>query len=233
MLSIIIPALNEQENLKNLLDSIKVQGDFGDYEIIVADAGSKDKTKEVAIAYNCIICQGGLPAKGRNEGAKIAKGDWILFLDADTMLPKNFFVNTFKEVNERNLSIASYKLLPTSNNKKATFYLNFFYNWPIEFLQNILPHGADGILIKKNIFEKVNGFDESVKLAEDHYMIRLACKIGKFGIIKNSSVYISERRFVTDGWVRTGIKYLLCELHMIFLGPVKSNIFNYKFNHYK
>jgi len=233
MLSIIIPALNEQDNLKILLDSIKNQEYFGDYEIIVADAGSKDKTKEIALAYKCIICQGGLPAKGRNEGAKIAKGDWLLFLDADTILPDNFFINTFKEINERNLQIASYKLLPTSNNKKSKFYLNFFYNWPIEFLQNILAHGADGILIKKDIFEKVKGFDESIKLAEDHHMIRLACKIGKFGIIKNTFIYISERRFVTDGWLNTGIKYLLCELHMIFIGPVKSDIFNYKFNHYK
>ncbi|MCX6719717.1 MAG: hypothetical protein NTV36_01230, partial [Candidatus Staskawiczbacteria bacterium] len=52
------------------------------------------------------------------------------------------------------------------------------------------------------------------------------------GIIKSTEIFVSDRRFRTDGWVSVGIRYFLCELHLIFLGPVKSNIFNYKFDHY-
>jgi hypothetical protein len=89
-------------------------------------------------------------------------------------------------------------------------------------------------LVKKNLFEKLGGFDEDVKLAEDHYLARRAKKLFKarFGIIKSTEIFISDRRFKTDGWISVGIRYLLCELHMIFLGPVKSNIFKYKFGHH-
>ena len=90
MLSIIIPTLNEEYHLPLLLSSIKEQQkDPPDYEIIIADAGSKDKTLEIAKSFGCKITKGGLPAKGRNEGAKIAQGDLLLFLDADTILPEN------------------------------------------------------------------------------------------------------------------------------------------------
>ena len=90
MLSIIIPCLNEEEYLPLLLESVKKQK-FLDYEIILADAGSKDKTLQIAKKYNCKIVPGGLPSKGRNQGAKKAKGDLLLFLDADVILPDGFF----------------------------------------------------------------------------------------------------------------------------------------------
>ena len=78
MLSIIIPTLNEENFLSWLLESIKRQ-DFPEREIIVADAGSEDKTVAIAKNYKATVVPGGLPAKGRNEGAKIAKGELFLF----------------------------------------------------------------------------------------------------------------------------------------------------------
>lgn len=216
-----------------LLESIKKQGGFY-YEIILADAGSKDKTLEIAKKYDCKIIKGGLPGKARNEGAKIAKGDVLFFVDADTVLPDNFFEKTFKEFNERKLELASFCLVPMPKNKLSSFFLNFFYNQPIVLLESALPHAAMGILVKKELFEKTGGFDEDIKLAEDHYLARRAKKLFKarFGIIKSTEIFISDRRFKTDGWFSVGLRYLLCELHMIFWGPVKSDIFKYKFNHY-
>src|SRR6056297_1802056 len=82
MLSIIIPTLNEEDFLKNTLKEIKRQ-DFENYEIIVADAGSNDNTKEIAKDFNCKIVEGGSPAQGRNSGAEVAQGDILLFLDSD------------------------------------------------------------------------------------------------------------------------------------------------------
>ncbi|MCX6723817.1 MAG: glycosyltransferase [Candidatus Staskawiczbacteria bacterium] len=233
MLSIIIPALNEEKYLPLLLASIKEQ-DFSDYEIILADAGSTDKTLEIAKRYNCKIVPGGLPAKGRNEGEKVAKGELLFFVDADTILPGNFFKKTLAEFVRHKLEVASFCLAPLSKSKISSFLLNFFYNYPIILLERILPHAAMGIIVKKNLFEKLGGFDEDVKLAEDHYLARQAVKLFKarFGIIKSAKLFISDRRFKTDGWVLTGIKFFLCELYMIFLGPVKSDIFNYRFDHY-
>lgn len=76
--SIVIPTYNEEEYLPKLLESIKMQS-YDDYEIIVADANSNDRTREIAEEYGCIVVDGGLPAVGRNNGAKVAKGEIILF----------------------------------------------------------------------------------------------------------------------------------------------------------
>ncbi len=100
MISIITPTLNEEEYLPLLLESIKRQ-DFKDYEIIVADAGSKDKTLEIAKKFGCKIVPGGLPAKGRNAGAMVARGDLLFFLDSDVVLTKKFFEKTLAEFNKR------------------------------------------------------------------------------------------------------------------------------------
>lgn len=230
-LSIIIPTLNEEKYLFLLLESIKKQN-FSDYEIIVADGGSQDKTTNIAKKYNCKIIKGGLPAKGRNEGAKIAKGDLLLFLDADVFLPQKFLEKSFKEFHQKKLEIAAFCLLPCKN-RFFQLLFNIFYNFPIIFLEKILPHAAMGILINKGLFRKLNGFDENIKIAEDHDLARRAKKIGKYGILKSEKIYISLRRFKKDGWFKTALKYLFFELYMIFKGPVKSEIFKYKFNHYK
>lgn len=232
MLSIIIPTLNEQKHLPGLLESIKKQG-FLDYQIIVADAGSKDGTREIAKHYGCIITEGGLPAKGRNNGAKVAKGDILFFLDSDTVLADGFLEKVMQEFNIRKLDVASFCLKPYPQNAWEYFLLNIGYNYPIRALEKILPHGAMGIIIKKTLFEKCNGYDESITLAEDHDLVRRAAKSGRFGIITSAELCMSTRRFKKDGWVATGIKFFLCELHMVFIGPVKSDIFNYKFDHYQ
>ncbi len=233
MLSIIIPTLNEEDHLGELLESIHKQ-DFDNYEIIVADAGSKDKTLEIAKKHNCRITRGGLPAKGRNEGAKIAKGSLILFLDADTILPEMVFAKVLREFKKRKLEIATFFLVPSGRKmmSKEVIGFTFLYNIPIFLMEKFLPHAAMGIMIKKKLFEKLNGFNEKITLAEDHDLARRAKKFGKFGILKSTKLYVSDRRFKKDGLLRTYSKYLLCEGHMIFIGPVEKNLFEYDFDRY-
>lgn len=234
MISIIIPALNEEQYLPLLLESIKRQ-DYKDYEIIVADASSKDKTVDIALGYHCKVVKGGMPAKGKNEGAKVANGELLFFVDSDIILPNDFLINATKEFKKRRLDIASSSLIILSHKKFMKFLIDLFYNKPAIFLEKTLPHSATGTFIKKTLFEKLHGFDENVKLAEDHDLARRAKKImhAKFGIIRSTNIFVSDRRFKKDGWLRTGFKYLFCEIHMMTIGPVKSDIFNYKFNHYK
>lgn len=233
MLSIIIPTLNEEKYLPNLLESIKNQ-DFKDYEIIVSDAGSKDKTLEIAKKYGCKFTIGGLPAKGRNEGAKIAKGSVLLFLDADTLLQKGFLKKNIEEFNKRGLGLAGVLLSFFEGRKFADYLLNIFYNIPIILMEKALSHTAMVIFVKKEVFDKINGFDQGIIIAEDHDMGRRASKISKFGILRSEKALVSRRRFEKDGWIRTYIKYVYAELHMIFKGPIReSKIIKYEFDHYR
>lgn len=232
MLSIIIPTLNEEKHLEKLLKSIVRQG-LDNYEVIVADNGSKDKTLKVAKKYHCRIVKGGSPAQGRNNGAKVAKGSLLLFLDADVSFLKIILPKVLKEFKKRKLKIATFFLMPSGKKKMSEFFFTFFYNVPILLLEKILPHAAMGILIERKLFKKLKGYNEEIKLAEDHDLARRAGKLGKYGILKSGKLSVSDRRFRKEGWLKTYSKYLLCEGHMIFIGPVKKDIFKYDFEHLK
>lgn len=231
MLSIIIPALNEEKYISLLLKSIIGQK-FRDYEIIVADAGSKDKTLDIAQKYNCKIISGGLPAKGRNEGAKAAKGGLLLFLDADVILPKKFFRRALLEFKEKKINFGAFILTPYPGNKISHLFFDAFYNKQTVFFEKFSPHAGAAILVKKEIFKKLGGYDETIRLAEDHDLAKRAKKITKFGFLKSTKVFVSDRRFKQDGWPNTIAKYVFCEFHMALIGPIKSDIFKYEFGHY-
>lgn len=230
MLSIIIPTLNEENYLLLLLDSIKKQN-FDDYEIIVTDNNSEDKTIEIAKNYDCKIVSGGLPAKGKNEGAKIAKGDLLLFLDADLVLPAGFLNNFLKEFKEKNLDIASTNLDFLTDKKIYKIgakLCNFYY----KHTQRFLPYITECILVKKEFHQKISGFDEKIKLLEDFVYVRKMVKIGKFGHLNPIKFYVSPRRFEKDGKIKTLLKYLLANIYLAIFGPIKSDIFKYRFNYY-
>lgn len=228
MLSIIIPTLNEEKYLPLLLAEIKKQN-FSDLEIIVADAGSQDKTLEIAQVFGCKITAGGLPARGRNEGAKIAQGDTLLFMDADNIyLPEDFLKNLLEEFEKRKLDVASFPIYPQGNGFDKFAYR--LYNFWVNLSQKFSAYATNSVLVKKEIFEKVGGFDEEIKIGEDHYFAKLAKKYGKFGFIKTEPVLTSTRRFERDGRLKTYSKYLLAGLYLLILGPIKSDIFKYRFN---
>ncbi len=230
-LSIIIPTLNEEKYLPILLSQIKKQN-FTDYEIIVADAGSKDKTVEIAKSFGCKIVKGGLPARGRNEGAKVAKGEMFLFMDADNIyLPDGFLEKLISEFKRRNLGVASFPIYPKGNFIDKICY--FFYNKFVEIFQRWTAFATNSVLIKREIFERIGGFDEEILIGEDHDLAKRASKISKFGFIKTEPVLTSPRRFEIEGRLKTYGKYLLAGLYMLFFGPVKKKIFEYRFNDLK
>lgn len=229
MLSIIIPTKNEEKYLPNLLASIKAQ-DFFDYEVIVADAKSSDKTVKIAKNFGCKVAAGGLPPYGKNRGAEIAQGDYFLFIDADVVLPKNFLQKTLTEFEKRGLDAASFYLC--AKDMIGDSALGILYNFPSKFSEKIIPQAMTAVLAKAKIHRKISGFNEKIKLGEEVDYIRRAEKFGKFGLVKSTGIFVSLRRFKKDGWLATWAKYFLCQLHMLFFGPVEKDIFKYKFDHY-
>ena len=145
MLSIVIPTLNEKNYLPRLLESIKRQ-DFLDYEIIVADAGSWDKTLKIAENFGCKIVSGGAPPKGKNLGAEIAQGEIIFFIDADVILPPEFFKNALAEFKKKGLGIGSFCL--QSENKIHYLAFSCLYNFPSKIGERIIPQAMSAFMVE-------------------------------------------------------------------------------------
>ena len=231
MLSIIIPTLNEEKYLPKLLEGIKGQS-FKNYEIIVADFKSKDKTREIAKRYKCKIVDGGNPSVGRNNGAKIAKGNILLFIDADCIINKSFLQKALNEIKNKNIDVAGCYSGPSS--KKIFDNITFaIFNFWIYITQFFYPNAAFGIFCKKELHQKIKCFDENIKLSEDMDYVKRAGRHGKFRILKSVKTYASVRRFDEEGRLKLIIKLLLAGLHRIILGEIKTDIFKYRFKHTK
>jgi glycosyltransferase involved in cell wall biosynthesis len=225
-LSIIIPALNEEKHISELLNSIKEQN--FPCEIIVADAESRDKTKNIAREYGAKVVRGGIPATGRNNGAKHAKSNLLLFLDADVTLQKGFLDFCCEKIKENNLDAATCYALPSS--KKLIDKLNYkTANAWMDFFKKIKPY-AHGFCIfaKKRMHNKVSGFNESIKFGEDSDYVNRISKIGNFDIIEKY-VYASVRRFEKEGRTKSMFKYTYLNFRRLF-GEIKD--VKYDFGHY-
>ncbi|MDD5438530.1 MAG: glycosyltransferase [Patescibacteria group bacterium] len=222
-LSIVIPAKNEEANLPRLLTSVKEQT-FKDYEIIVADAESKDKTTEVAESFGAKVVPGGLPGPGRNRGAAAASGHVILFLDSDVVLvsPK-FLEDNLTEMKKKGACVATAKVKPLTRNP-IDRALHEVYNAYAIATERMMPH-APGfcIFVKKHIHEEIGGFDEAVVFAEDHDYVQRAEKAGyRFRILRSHPIAVSVRRLEKDGRLAIAIKYTLAELRMMGGGSFKE-----------
>lgn len=231
ILSIIIPTYNEEACLPVLLESIKKQS-FDDYEIIVADANSTDKTREIAKSYECIVTEGGLPAVGRNNGAKIAKGEYLLFLDSDLKLTDDYLRNVIYEFRMERAGIAITQMLPMSNKVEDKLFHDFA-NYFMISVEKIKPHGAGcyGIIAKKELHDACNGFDEELTFGEDtDYIERLASK-ERFKVLRNAKIGVSTRRLEEEG-IETLIRQYGKSTVNDFLGKrTEAEEINYNFDH--
>ncbi len=232
MISIIIPTLNEEKYLPKLFENIKKQN-LKDYEIIVADADSKDKTRQIAKKFKCKVVKGGSPPQGRNNGAKKAKGKFLFFIDADSLLSKNFFNRSLKQIKKRDLSLGSCKTYPLSTNLIDKIYFGLFNFW-IMATQYFYPNASGScIFCSKEIHNKIKGFDEKIKLSEDMDYVKRASKYGKFGLLKNAKAYTSVRRFEVEGRFKLGLKLFLSAIYRLIFGEIRSDIFKYGFRYKK
>lgn len=230
-ISIIIPTYNEEEYLPNLLTSIQRQG-FEDKEVIIADAHSVDKTVEIAKSFGCKIVPGGLPATGRNNGAKVAKGELLLFLDADSVLTNNYLSSAIEEFELYNLGIAITQIVPLEKG-----FINQIShelaNYLTKQISLIKPHGAGcyGILTYKSLHEKVNGFDESIDFGEDTDYIERIGKISRFKVLDNPRLLISTRRLEEEGLKDITMKYARSTAKQLVGKKATLEELDYSFEH--
>lgn len=233
ILSIIIPTYNEEEYLPVLLESIKQQ-DFSDYEIIVADADSKDNTIKIAEEYGCIVVEGGMPAVGRNNGAKVAKGDYLLFLDSDLKLTEDYLAKVIYEFKMERLGIAITQMKPLSK-KTEDKVLHDLANLFMISVEKIKPHGAGcyGIIAKRELHECCGGFNEELTFGEDTEYIERLAKKERFKVLRNAKIGVSTRRLEEEGLATLAKQYGKSTVND-FLGiKTEASDLNYGFDHGK
>jgi glycosyltransferase involved in cell wall biosynthesis len=230
--SIIIPCLNEEKYIGDLLSNLENQIDTGS-EIIVVDGNSKDKTIKIIRKFPKVKLLKGKPqvATQRHKGAIESKTDTLVFLDADTKLPAKFLSSSLKEFNQRGLKIACPFYLPYPYSF-STFIIYIIFDLLFLIFQKIFPSGAGScVIVQKTLYKKTGGFDPKYKF-DDIQFIRRASKYGRFGILKQF-VYVSDRRFREYGNLSMLLTYLILSA-LFMIGAFKlANRVPYSFNYKK
>lgn len=209
LVSIIIITKNEEKYIENCLKSIKKQT-YKNIEIILSDSCSIDKTVEIAKKYvNKIIIKNTNIATGRNLGAKIANGEIFVFIDADVILSPNWIENILKSFKSSNkiVGVMGYPSPIEGSHKakemcKLAFLLKIFNSLKLPAVGVC----AIGFAVKREIFEKIGGFNEKLNVAEDTDLFYKVNELGKIVVNSNAKTYSSFRRYEKGGY-RKWIKY--------------------------
>ena len=231
-LSIIVPALNEENYIGSLISDLAAQAEEAD-EITIVDGQSKDGTVSVVEKFpNVNLLIGSPPvASQRNLGGRKANNPVLVFLDADVRLPKTFLEDVLEEFERRQLDIACPLYMPY----RSAFAINavhVFFNATFVAFQQVLPSGAGHcIIVKREVFRRSQGFDPSLKF-DDIELIRRLSKGHRFGIIYKR-LFVSDRRYKEHGTLRMFLRYLLMSL-LFATGRFRwANYVDYEFGNHE
>ena len=193
-ISIIIPTINEANNLPLLLSDLSCI--HKESEIIIVDCGSKDKTTDIANIYGAKVYKSKEKNRGLqlDIGAKNSRGDWLIFLHADTRLTHNWFrkINLVLKEDKNCIYYFKFKI----NHKKIIFrFLEILVNFRSQYFKQ--PYGDQGLIIHRTTYFKNNGFRKIPLMEDVDFLRRLNNKNLKQ---LNSPIFISSRK-----WERTNI----------------------------
>lgn len=223
MISVIIPAYNEEKYIVSCLRAVFSQINPPDFEVIVVDNQSSDKTAEIVKTQFPQVKLIKEPQRMvtivRNSGAKEARGETLLFLDADVIVPSSHLREIKDHLDGDNKVVAvsgPYRYFDGS------FYIGIIaficyqvFVFPAELLLNrFLGLGcsinAGNVAIRRDIFQKIGGFNEKIVFYGDEADIgKRLKKLGKVRFLYDLGVKSSARRLKKEGAIKSYLKYAL------------------------
>ncbi len=207
MISVIIPAHNEEKYISPTLDALKKQ-DYGWFEVVVVANGCVDQTAAAARGQcqRLIVLSQKSLGVARNLGARMAKGEILVFLDADTLLEPHALKVIAQQFRKQDAA-GTLKGRPDAHR----LHYKFVY-----FLKNFthrtrLHLGSSGVIICwRDHFIQVGGFDEGLEVRENSDLIWRLRRFGNYKYIDTATATTSMRRYDQQGWGR--IVWLWCRL---------------------
>lgn len=213
-LSIVIPVLNEEAYILKLLSYLEKHCSDRTLEIIVVDGGSSDRTATLAT-------QGGAKVfdseRGRaaqmNCGAKMAKGDILYFIHADTY-PPNSFEKDIAAAVQNGFPAGCFRMKFDTESK----FLSFFA-WFSRVNHRLCRGGDQSLFVTRELFEKTGGFDTDYKVYEDTEFITRLYKQARFKVLPQS-VITSARKYERIGPIRLQYHFGIIHMkHLLGAGP--------------
>jgi len=212
-ISIIIPAINEADNITNTIESI---GPGDKKEVIVVDGGSNDDTVGIAKSLGARVITSAPPrARQMNRGAAQATGDVLVFLHADTRLPEkfeDFIFNSFKQPG----MVAGAFQLRIDSPMQGLRLIERLVNWRSRFLK--MPYCDQAIFILSRVFHQIGGFPD-IPIMEDFELVRRLRKQGEIATLP-VPVLTSPRRWQNLGILKTTlINQLVIATYFMGIAP--------------
>ncbi len=209
-ISVVIPALNEEENIRKFLEQF--QGVVGNFEVLLIDGKSTDRTFSIAQEYakkspfslQVFSSEKTGRSHQMNFGAQKSSGEVLLFLHADTFLPKDAFekISLFLK-NTENIG-GAFRLQFIEKNfllSCISIYSNLRAKYTAMF------HGDQALFLRKKIFTGIGGF-QNIRVMEDVAMSRAMRKYGKIQQLP-LPVRTSARRIQANGVIKSIFYYFL------------------------
>ncbi|MHC4499448.1 MAG: TIGR04283 family arsenosugar biosynthesis glycosyltransferase [Planctomycetota bacterium] len=217
--SIVIPVLNEQEYINPVIDHLRGQAGSDACEIIVVDGDPEGGTLKV-IRDSKIIPIAGEKGRARqmNAGAAVARGEFLIFLHADTKLPSDA-LKKIAHVLENEEYVAGAFDLGIDSDRLFLRYIAARARFRSRL--NRIPYGDQAMFIRKSYFDRIGRFKE-IPIMEDIELMRRIKKKGDKILILPDRVKTSARRWEEDGALYTTIKnQVLLSLYYLGVSPEK------------
>ena len=203
-ISVIIPVLNEQENLKILIPSIQEFGGNFLQDLIVVDGGSVDQSIQVAESFGATVyrTKEASRAQQMNLGAQHASGNTLLFVHADVRMISSFAFDIQKaRLKGFRAGCFRYKF----DSSKLMLKIN---SWATRFNGPFSGGGDQTLFISKRFFEDLGGFDPQFTIMEDFDLVRRIKSKSNFYIIPKS-ILVSARKYEHNSWLKVQVANLL------------------------